>query len=173
MIILRSKNFWIIVALSVLYWAAAPFVNRSVMFDVVNAFSIAGAIGVITMYYPSVAKKRNNWLWIFENNLEGVHYFIIGVMGLLLYTGVRHTYNVAWRWMDKPAWMIDHLFVGYMIWGVSMVCIMHLLSRDMEQGEIPRENWRWVGIFVTLAIALAGLFITVLDPTAGFEGSQN
>jgi hypothetical protein len=135
------------------------------MFDIVNAFSIAGAIGVIVMYYPSVAKKRNDWFWIFHNDLEGVHYFIIGVMGLLFYTAARHLYNVVWRWLEKPPWMSDSLFVGYMIWFVAMVCLMHLLSRDMEAGEIPKENWRWVGIFVTVAIALAGLFITVLDPT--------
>jgi hypothetical protein len=170
MIILKSKNFWIVVGLSLVYWLFAPVMSRSYVFDIANAFSIAGAIGVIVMYYPSVAKKLGTWLWIFKNDLEGVHYFIIGVMGLLFYTASRHVYNLTWRWMGKPEWMIDHLFVGYMIWFVAMVCLMHLLSRDMERGEIPRENWRWVGIFVTLGIALAGLFITVMDPSPGVPG---
>jgi hypothetical protein len=170
MIILKSKNFWVVVALSAMFWLIAPHYNRSYVFDVVNALSIAGCIGVVVMYYPSVAKKLGTWWWVFRNDLSGVHYFIIGVMGLLIYVAARHTYNVVWRWNDKPAWMIDHLWVAFMIWWTFMIAIMALLSRDMEEGMIPKENWRWIGIFVTFGLALAGLFITVFDPSPAIVG---
>jgi hypothetical protein len=169
MMILRSKNFWAVVLLSGLYWGLAPFATSSVVFDIVNALSIAGCIGVMFMYYPSVASKLG-WLWPFRNDLAGVHYFIIGVLGVLFYIASRHTWNVVWRWLDKPAWMQDHLFVGFMIWWTFMIAVMGLLSRDMEHGQIPKENWRWVGIFVTLGLALAGVFITVFDPFPDIVG---
>jgi hypothetical protein len=170
MIILKSKNLWVVVALTAVFFLIAPFYPRSYVFDVVNALSIAACIGVLVMYYPSVSKKLGTWLWIFRNDLSGVHYFIIAVMGLLLYVTVRHVYNVTWRWLGKPEWMIDHLFVAFMIWWTFMIAVMALLSRDMEEGIIPKENWRWIGIFVTLGIALAGLFIIVFDPSPAVVG---
>jgi hypothetical protein len=169
MTILKSKNFWLAVAFSTAYWMIAPHVQKAYLFDVLNAFSIAGAIGVIVMYYPSVAKKLGTWLWIFKNNLAGVHYFIIGVMLLLLYIATRHLWNTVWRWLDKPPWMQDHLFTGFLIFCTILVCVMHFLVRDMEEGQIPRENWRWVGVFLAIGIAIASLFIIVFDPSAGFD----
>ena len=162
--IVKSKNLWALVGLSALFWGIAPWFPRPYVFDVVNALSIAGAIGVIVMYYPSVAKTTGSWAWVFYNNLTGAHYFIIGLLGFVSYILARHLYNAIWRWLGKPDWMQDSLIVAFMVYGTAVIATMHLLSRDMHEGKIPNDNWRWVGIFTALGVALGGIFIAFLDP---------
>jgi hypothetical protein len=146
------------------FWCIAPFVPTHWLFDIVNSASIAGAIGVIVMYYSSVAKKLGSWLWPFYNYLSGPHYFILGVCGFCTYILARHTYNSYWRWVGKPDWMQDHIIVAFMVFFAFCVSCVHLLSRDMKEGEIPSENWRWIGITLAAAIFLALTAIEFLDP---------
>lgn len=171
-IILKSRNLWTVVVLTALFFLIAPLFPRSYVFDVSNSFSVAGVIGVIVMYYASIARKTGSWLWVFRNDLSGVHYFVIGIMGLMSYVAIRHTYNSIWRWLGKPEWMADHLFVSYLIFGTFIIAVMHLLSRDLEEGQIPKENWRWVGIWTAVGIALAGLSVTFLDPSPAVVSSR-
>lgn len=168
--ILQSRNFWIFSVFTGLFFIFAPLFQRSYVFDVANSFSIAGVVGVMVMYYASVAKKTGSWAWIFYNNLSGAHYFIIGLLGFCIYIAVRHTYNAVWRWNGKPDIMLDHLFVAYLISLTALIAAMHLLSRDLTDGRIPLENWRWVGICVAIALALAGVTIAFLDPSPPVAG---
>lgn len=165
MTIIKSRNLWVGLLISAAFWALAPLFPRSYVFDVTNALSIAGCVGVLVMYYPSVARKTGSWLWVFKNDLSGAHYFVIGLIGFVSYIASRHLWNQVWRWLGKPDWMQDHLIVAYLIFGTSVLCLMHLLSRDMEEGKIPSENWRWVGIFTAIGVAMAGLMIAFFDPS--------
>lgn len=164
MIILRSKNFWVLAAACAFYWGVAPLVPRHYVFDFVNAFSIAGVAGVFVMYYASICKKEGSLLWFFRNDLTGAHYFIASFLGLCLYVLFRHLYTAVWRWSGKPDWMIDSLLLGFVVYMTALLALMQLLSRDVQEGQIPKGNWRWVGIFTAIAIALVGVSILYLDP---------
>jgi hypothetical protein len=163
---LKSKNLWIAIAAFALYWIVAPIIPRNYVFDFANAFSVAASIGVLVMYYPSVARAEGTWLWPFKNNLSGSHYFVLGVIGIMSVTAVRHTWNTFWRWNAKPDWMIDSLWVGFFIWITICIAVMHMTARGMESGEIPRENWRYVGLTVALGVAVTLLYILYLEPVS-------
>jgi hypothetical protein len=162
--ILKSKNLWTALAIWGLYWVISPYIPRHWVFDTVNAFSVAASIGVVVMYYPSVAKAEGTWLWPFKNDLSGSHYFVLGVIGIMGITAIRHTWNTVWRWSGKPPEMQDHLVVGFFIWVTVTVAILHMTSRGMEGGQIPQENWRWVGITASLGVLIAGFYILYLEP---------
>lgn len=161
----NSRNLWIMVILWGGYWSFAPYVPRHILFDILNALSIAACLGVIVVFYPSVAMKVGSWRWFMFNNLSSAHYFVGALCGTMLYVIMRHTYNMLWRILvDVQDPYQNSLVVGFMIWFITTIAYAFVISLDLEEGHVPARNWRLVGVIFVAGASMAGLIISWLEP---------
>lgn len=156
--VLQSKNFWVVLLLWGGFWPVAAYIPRPFLFDTVNSLSIAACLGVAIAFVPSVYR------FFFRNDLDGAHYWVMGIVGALSATAARHMLNWVWRWLDKPGALQDHIIVAWLVWVIFTAACVILLSRDMLKGEIPKENWRWLGIVIGVGVAATLLAVLFLDP---------
>ena len=156
--VLRSRNLWIMVTLWGGYWLVADLLPRPYLFDLMNSLLIAACLGVAIAYVPSV------WRLWFRNDLDGPPLYVMAVVGFMAGTAARHGWNWVWRWLGKPEWMQDHIFTAWLIWVLFTTAVMQLLARDVIRGDVPKENWRWLGIVVAVGVALGLIAIIWVDP---------
>lgn len=146
---LIARNFWLAVTLWGGFWGIAPFFAPEYVFYIVNALGFAVAAGVTIAYLGGVKQS------ILRNDLDGAHYLVMGVVVAWFATGMRQAWYWAWRALDKPDWMIDHLFLAFLSWMVFTAGVLHLMAKDAISGAIPRENWLYLGVVIAVAIGLS------------------
>jgi len=145
------------------FWPIAWVLPRHNLFDLVNALTVAVAIGVLVAYAPAVRRS------LMRNDLSGSHYLVLGIACTWAATSVRHVWNWAWRYMDKPDAMIDNPIVAFLIWVMFTGGALHLTARDAIDGHIPSRNWVWLGVVVAVALACAMLVALLLEPGLRME----
>lgn len=161
----NSKNVWTMIVLWGGFWIIAPYVQRQMLFDVLNALSIVAACGVIIVFYFSVASKLGSWRWFMFNNLSAPHMFVAALCGTMVYVIMRHTYNMLWRIVvDVNDGYQNSLVVGFMIWFITTISYSFIVSLDLEEGHVPSRNWRLVGIIFVIGASLAGSIVAFLEP---------
>lgn len=158
MTVLRSKNLLIAVVLWIGFWPLAILIPREWLFDVVNGLAIAACFGVFVAYLPGV------WNTVFRNDLDGAHYLVIGICGFAAAQGTRYGWNWLWRYLGKPPYMQDHLFVAWLIWVAFTFACVHLMARGVVHGEMPNRNFRWMGTVVALGTLAALIVIKFFEP---------
>lgn len=160
-----SKNLWTMLVLWGGFWIIAPYVQRQILFDVLNALSIAACLGVIIVFYPSVAAKLGSWRWFMFNNLNAPHMFVAALCGTMVYVIMRHTYNMLWRIIINVHDPYQNsLVVGFMIWFITTIAYSFIVSLDLEEGHVPSRNWRLIGIIFVVGASMAGLIVSYLEP---------
>lgn len=152
--VLASRNVRVMAVLWGGFWPVAWFIPRDIVYDIVYALSIAACFGVVVAYLPSVKK------FFFRNDLDGSHYLVIGITGMLGLTAVRQVWTWAWRILDQPESMTNSFFIAWVTFCMFTCACVHLMARDVIAGEIPRENWRWLGIVMAMAVAISLMLIT-------------
>lgn len=157
--ILQSRNFWTALFTLGSFWLLPLAFHPSTVFDIVNSLGIAALVGVCVMYLPTTLKG------FFRNDLDGEHYLVIGLSSLCVFVSGRFGWNWYWRSQGKPDYLIEHPIVGFLIWGVFVSACLILLARDVRKGEIPRENFRWIGLVVAGGVALSLLALAFFEPS--------
>jgi hypothetical protein len=163
--IIRNKLVQSTLVAWVLFWLVAYVLPTTYTFDVTNSFSISVGIGALFIFW------RGFWASITAEVIQPRHFLVFGLWNSIFWTISRHGWNWFWRYMGKPAWMIDHDFVAFQIAALSIAWCYVMISKppidveDMLPGQIPVRNWQTLGFYVTLALFIAGLFIAFLEPS--------
>jgi hypothetical protein len=98
-----------------------------------------------------------------RNDLDGAHYLVAGIAGFGATQAVRYMFNWTWRLLDKPPGFLDNVFLAFVLW-VSVLCaLMHLMARNVIKGQIPRDNYKVVGIVIGVGVAISLIVISFLE----------
>jgi uncharacterized membrane protein YecN with MAPEG domain len=151
--LLASRNVRLMVGLWGGFWPVTWFVPRDVVYNVVYSLSIAACFGVVVAYLPSVKK------FFLRNDLDGPHYLVIGITGMLGLTALRQIWTWVFYVIDQQENMTKGFFIAWLTFCMFTCACIHLMARGVVQGEIPRENWRWLGIVLTIGVSIALMLI--------------
>lgn len=163
---IRSTNLWVMTLVLGSFWLFAPFMNRAILFDLMNGLCISACTGVILIYYPSVAKRLGSWRWFMFNRLSGPHYFVLAMTGTMLYTIYRCAWNWVWRLICPIDDFQNSLALAFSLWFMTFVACTFLLARDIDEGHIPTANWWWVGMCTGVGLAMAFTVMAFVEPDA-------
>jgi hypothetical protein len=159
MSVFHSRRFWI-GAGAALGFLPLVVLPRQFMFDIVNALTVAVGVGVLIAYLPGICRSLQELRW------DGTHYLVLGIFVTWSATALRHLWNWIWRFLGKPAEMIDHPIVAFLVWMTFMGGVLHMTARGALDGEIPRENWIRLGVVIAAGIVTGLLVIVFLEPAS-------
>lgn len=162
----KSVNMWISVMVLMGFWLIAPFIKRDILFDLLNGLCISACMGVILVYYPSVAHRLGTWRWFMLNRLSGPHYFVLCLTGTMIHIIYRCAWNWVWRLLCDVDSFQSSLWVAFNIWFMIVIATTFLLARGLDEGNIPTENWWWVGMVTGAGLALAFTIMAFIEPNA-------
>lgn len=163
---IKSTNMWVSLMMLGGFWLIAPFIRHEVLFDLLNGLCISACIGVILVYYPSVAHRLGTWRWFMLNRLSGPHYFILALTGTMIYIIFRCAWNWVWRLVCEVDDFQNSIWVAFSIWYMTVVACTFLLARGLDEGNIPTENWWWVGMTVGIGLAIGFTVMAFVEPDA-------
>lgn len=153
----KNRTIWHALA----YWAAfiplAYYVPREHLFDVLYAIACCVGVGVLVAYGPGM------WRSLKLQTLNGGHYLVLGIGCTWTATIARFVWGWAWRFLGRPDWMVDHVFIAFTVWVLISGGALHLTAKNAINGAIPKSNWLWLGAVSACGVALALLIVVGLD----------
>jgi hypothetical protein len=139
------------------YWPVSLIVPRQILLEAVNGMLAALSIGVVMAFFPGA------W-WALRNRpyrMDGSHLLVLGITVIQIAVSVLFVWSWAYRFLDQPAWMVDHLFRGWIVYLLFLGGLLHLMAGDMGTGKdntaLPTTGWIHIG-----AVVAGGLGILVM-----------
>jgi hypothetical protein len=132
--IYRNKIIvWCIAAIA-LFFPAAYFLPRMLVFDFVNAVGVVIGFYVLWAYFPGAIKA------IREPTLERVHFLVLGIIATWIAMIGRTVYLWTWRYLGEPDGGLDHLSVAFIAFLIVIGGVFHLLAPRVLDGNVPRTS---------------------------------
>lgn len=150
-----AKN-WIILTVFAawfLYWPVTYFIDRTMLFEFVNGMIAALSIGITLAFFPGA------WRALRERpyKMSGAHLLVLGINLVQISIAALFAWGWAYRLFEKPQWMVDHLFRGWLVYLLFIGGLLHMMAADIDHDVMPSRGW----LHVCAAIA-AGLGIAVI-----------
>jgi hypothetical protein len=149
--IVRSPNLWTLFGVWALYWAWAPFVSTSVLFQVLLSVGISVAGGVLVTYAQALLLVLRSK----QPELDAGHYIVLAISAT--------AYGLLGTWLFK-FWQLvvndlpgpqDSLYSGSFLWVLITSMGVKLLTVGAVDGVIPHKNFVQTGIVVSIGLILA------------------
>lgn len=156
----KNKTIWQALIFWAAFWPVAHVVPREHLFDALYAIASCIGVGVLIAYGPGIYKSLQKQV------LNGGHYLVFGIGCTWSATLARFIYAWVWRYLGKPEWMVDHMFIAFTIWVLISGGALHLTAKNAINGQIPKSNWVWLGAVGTCGVLLAMFIVGVLDTPA-------
>jgi hypothetical protein len=140
------------------FWLVAPFLPVDYVFILVNAMSLAVAIGIVVAYLPRTIEALVGPV----RSLSGGDLLIIGIDIAWASNAAANMWAWAYRGLGKPDMMVDSMWRAWIVWILFLAGFLHLVARGAVHGHIPSGNWIRAGAWIGTGLTLAGLVITYL-----------
>lgn len=164
--LLRSRTLW----WSMLAWLGfiplAVFLDRDSLFDLMYGLATAIGIGVLISYLPGIVVA------IKAPQPSGAMLLVLGIACSWSATAGRTIWSWVYRFLDKPAGMIDHWSLAFLVWVIFWGGVLHMSAKDAIDGQIPRRSWIKVGAIVAIAIATMVVLGVLYDNRAAIGDLQ-
>lgn len=136
-----------------LYWPLALFIPKPVFLELINGVVASSSIGIVMAFIPGAWTS----LRLRPYRLQGAHLLVLGITLLQFAIAALFAWGWAYRVFDKPEWMIDHLFRGWLVYLISIAGLLHLMATDIEHEAMPSRGWMRL-----CAAVAAGLLLSVI-----------
>jgi hypothetical protein len=136
-----------------LYWPVTYVIDRHMLLEFVNGMIAALSVGITLAFFPGA------WRALRERpyQMSGAHLLVLGINLVQISIVGLFTWGWVYRLLDKPYWMVDHLFRGWLVYLLFIGGLLHLMAADIDHDAMPSRGW----LHVCAAIA-AGLGVAVV-----------
>jgi hypothetical protein len=139
-----------------LYPVAALLIPPATLYLAINAAVLAFAIAVVLAFAPSVRGALTS------RHLAAGQHLVVGIFMAWLSDALLRAYSGAFRWMDRPDWVIEHPILGHVpgfCLSVGLVGAIVHLTVPNEEGRIPARHLVLIGGAVVAFLAAVAVLV--------------
>jgi len=159
--IIRSVHLWIALGLWIAFWPVALNIERLLLFEIMNALSVAIGFGVMVGFAPGVIEALRA-----GRRLTDGHLLVLGVAVVWGSIVVRQFHQWMWRLSGKPESWEESLVLAFAIWMTLTAGLLHMCATEVIDGSMPRRGWVRVGAIIAAGIAMAMIAYVFIEPLA-------
>lgn len=160
MMIEKRSMLWVgALSLWGLFFPAAIFLERQILFEVLNSLSFAVAVGVLVGYGPDAVRSLRTPL----RELRPGQALLIGVA--IAWLGTALVFGVLWWWriQDKPDAVIDSVWNAFPRWMIITGGLLHLVASRAVDDVIPPQAYLRLGWWIALGLGISAVTVTVMS----------
>lgn len=155
--LISNRIFEVILAVTVLYWAIAPFMARYLVFEIVNSLLLSISLGIVVAFTPGAWRSmRMPW-----DLLTASHFITVGIWLFWLVEAMQRLWSLIFRALGFQAAMAYHLWLGYLLVMSIVAGIFHIIVKEPSD-LFPRSNWRNIGIIVAISLMMLLVGIRII-----------
>lgn len=143
MMLSRRRRVFVSVLALASFWPVAFVLERSHLFDIMNALAVAVGCCIVVTYLGAALRAFR------EEVCTPGHLLVVGIVLAWSAVVTRLVMIWAWRVFDRPPALLDHVLLPFTVWLFVLGGALHLTARNATGSTIPRSN----GIMLGIALA--------------------
>jgi hypothetical protein len=158
--LVKNRLFQVIMLAWVLYWPVVYFVPPRILLELINGIVAALSMGLVVAYAPGIWTLTRRMPY----KMSGGDMLVFGITLVQISLAALFAWGWWYRYLDQPAWMIDHAFRGWMTYLLMLGSILHLLASDVGvvNNAIPERGWVHLGLATFIGLAIGTVVLTVI-----------
>lgn len=152
---MKSRKHRLIVTVIALaiFWPIAFLLPRIHLFDIMNALAVSVGLDVLATYSGAALRGFR------DKTCTPGHLLVVGIVLAWFAVVTRLVINWAWRLLDQPTALAEHVLLAFAVWLFFLGGALHLTARNAIGNRIPRSNWMILGLSVAFGTLLGIILI--------------
>lgn len=145
--------FWVALLGISSYWLVYALIGHDAVVEVSSSLALGGAVMIAMTWWASAVYA------IRSGAREGEGLLALGIFVLASAIAYNRIYATAFRWLDRPDWLLNSPFNPLGPWSIFWGLAIILLAPGTVRGNVPNRNFVYVVLSVGIGGIIAGITI--------------
>lgn len=147
--------FWVAICGICSYGLVYFLIGHEAIVEVSSSLALGGAIMIAMTWSASAAYA------VRTGAREGEGLLALGIFVLASAIAYNRIYATAYRWLDRPEWLLNSPFNPLGPWSIFWGLAIILLAPGTVRGNVPNRNFIYVVFSVGIGCLIAGITIGI------------